>query len=108
MTSNLVLSLVGIREVKGAPEESQPSGFRAAEVIRCPHCSTRYWLLVTPANGSLRQQEEGIVDALRMMTQIITSEHETGHSSARLTIPYRSSPGELKPLGDYVSRARPD
>lgn len=103
MSSNLLLNLVGIRE--GKATEEQASGFRAAEIIRCPHCSTRYWLLVTPPNGSSRQQEDGILDALRMMTQIITSEHETGHSP-RLSIPYRCSTGTVNHLEDHVCSAK--
>lgn len=103
MSSNLVLNLVGIRE--GKATEEQATAFRAAEIIRCPHCSTRYWLLVTPVNGSSRQQEDGILDALRMMTQIITSEHETGHSP-RLSIPYRCSTGTVDNLEDHVCNVK--
>jgi hypothetical protein len=103
MSSNLILNLVGIKE--GKATEEQPPGFRAAEIIRCPHCSTRYWLLITPLNGSSRQQEDGILDALRMMTQIISSEHETGHSP-RLSIPYRCSIGAVDQLEDHVCSAK--
>ena len=106
MSPNLVLNLVGIREARGTDRQALQSSFRAAEIICCPHCSTRYWLLITPVSGSFRQQEDGIADALRTMAQIIISEHEAGHSSPRLSIPYRCSRATLDHMADHPTVTR--
>lgn len=88
MSEDLVLNLVAIKEGKIETQERPAPCIRTSELVRCPHCSTRYWIAIEPATESARQREPGIMEAYRFLAQIISDEHDMGHSSPRLTIPY--------------------
>ncbi len=89
MSEDLVLNLVAIKEGKIEKQERPGPWFRTSELVRCPHCSTRYWIMIEPGGECVRQREPGIMEAYRFLAQIISDEHDVGHSTARLTIPYQ-------------------
>ena len=83
-----MLRLVAIKESSAGRIEPQRATVRGTELLRCPECATRYWLVVEPLNGDYRQRENGILEALRLLRQTVAAEHDLGHASARLSVPY--------------------
>jgi hypothetical protein len=88
MNGEVILNLLALKDAEASQRKHRPL-FRTTELIRCPDCEMRYWLLIEPGDGSGRQHEHGIVEALRLLRQIIAAEHEGGHTSGILSVPYR-------------------
>ncbi len=85
MKDEIVMRVVAVQARKSERDHAS----REKDVLECPHCTVCYTLQIRPAADIVREYANGIPQALRMLMQIITVEHDMGRHSAMLEIPYR-------------------
>jgi hypothetical protein len=89
MGSTGVLQVTGIKETAALKLKAlKAAGFiNTAETVRCLHCSARYLLLI--GLSSSEKPYVNILDlgkAIRDLTEKVSAEHATGHSSERIIV----------------------
>jgi hypothetical protein len=62
---------------------------QASQVLKCPHCSTRFLLLLDPQDRAAIEHSEAEERAVDYFRTMIAAQHLTSHPLDRLLMPYR-------------------